>query len=392
VDTSFGDAGVVVLQSGAVQPGWAMRCYISLCQGGGLLVAESVYDLIHLNDIAVVHLLESGSTDAAFGTGGVFRVDIANGSDDTPTGISSAANGDILVGGVVGWRDTLLLRLTPSGARSLTFGSNGLVVVRSWATPGATHAMFERPDGSILLSSGDQLKRISVGGVIDTAFGTDGTMALLGVASNFTSGFALSARLVQPDGSVLSAGTIDSGYPTYKDVLVARNLPDGSIDTGFGTGGQVVTDLGGADDCTAAGLDPSGKLVVAGYAYPSGSASVGQKESRRLGTTAFGMGLIRYLCGPSPVVPVARVKPAVSRLSPTSGRRGITVVITGRDFGARRTTSYVKFGAARVGRYVSWSKTRIKCRVSSKAKFGKLKVIVVTAGGASSSKTFTVKR
>ena len=86
---------------------------------------------------------------------------------------------------------------------------------------------------------------------------------------------------------------------------------------------------------------------------------------------AFGMGLVRYLCGPS-----APVKPALSRLSPTSGRRGISVTLTGKNFGAKRGTSYVKFGAVKVGKYISWSKTRIKCRVPAKAKFGKLRVTV----------------
>jgi hypothetical protein len=85
-------------------------------------------------------------------------------------------------------------------------------------------------------------------------------------------------------------------------------------------------------------------------------------------------------------------RPTLTKLSPTSARRGITVTITGKNFGKRSAASYVKFGATRVGKYVSWSSTHIKCKVPAKAKFGRLQVKVITAGGTSSGKAFTVKR
>lgn len=88
----------------------------------------------------------------------------------------------------------------------------------------------------------------------------------------------------------------------------------------------------------------------------------------------------------------ASAKPVVSRLSPTAGKRGIVVTVTGKSFGARRGTSFVKFGKVKCGSYVSWSSTRIKCRVPAKAAFGRAYVKVTTAGGVSNAKTFTVKR
>jgi len=82
----------------------------------------------------------------------------------------------------------------------------------------------------------------------------------------------------------------------------------------------------------------------------------------------------------------------MTKLSPTSGRRGAIVTLTGRYFGAKRGTSYVKFGSTKCTKYVSWTGTRIKCRVPARAKFGKVKVTVVTAGDTSNARTFTVKR
>jgi len=85
-------------------------------------------------------------------------------------------------------------------------------------------------------------------------------------------------------------------------------------------------------------------------------------------------------------------KPKIVRLSPTAAKRGAIVTITGSGFGAKRATSFVKFGATKASKYVTWTKTRIKCRVPAKAKFGLLKVRVTTVVGVSNAKTFRVKR
>ena len=89
---------------------------------------------------------------------------------------------------------------------------------------------------------------------------------------------------------------------------------------------------------------------------------------------------------------VVTVKPQLVRLSPTSGKRGASVTLTGKAFGAKGKTSYVKFGATKCTKIVSWTATHIKCKVPAKARFGRLKVTVVTVGGASAAKTFNVKR
>ena len=89
----------------------------------------------------------------------------------------------------------------------------------------------------------------------------------------------------------------------------------------------------------------------------------------------------------------AQPKPAITKLKPTSGKRKATVTITGTGFGAvRSATSYVKFGAKKCATYTSWNSTTIKCKVPKKAAFGRVKVCVTTAGGASNTKNFTVKR
>jgi len=87
-----------------------------------------------------------------------------------------------------------------------------------------------------------------------------------------------------------------------------------------------------------------------------------------------------------------KVEPLLSTLSPTAGRRGVIVTITGTGFCASRGTSHVRFGTMKCGTYVSWTSTRIRCRVPAKAVFGGLSVRVTTTGGTSNAKTFTVRR
>jgi hypothetical protein len=89
---------------------------------------------------------------------------------------------------------------------------------------------------------------------------------------------------------------------------------------------------------------------------------------------------------------VYRLSPTITKLNPTSGKRGAVVTISGAFFGARRGASCVEFGSTKCRRYVSWSDDRIICRVPAKATLGKTKVTVRTAAGASNKRVFSVKR
>src|SRR5207302_7755525 len=69
----------------------------------------------------------------------------------------------------------------------------------------------------------------------------------------------------QPDGKLVVAGYVDLTGP-YNFAL-ARYRPDGALDTGFGSGGKVITGFGGASAAASGiALQPDGKLVVAGNA------------------------------------------------------------------------------------------------------------------------------
>src|SRR5439155_8699659 len=110
-----------------------------------------------------------------------------------------------------------------------------------------------RADGSVDLTFGS-------GGRVVTDFGGDDTA------------FALA---VQPDGKIVVAG-VSTGGGTM-DFALARYDSDGALDTTFGSGGRVVTDLGGNggnggnDEAFALVVQPDGRLVAAGASTAAGS-------------------------------------------------------------------------------------------------------------------------
>src|SRR5438045_6130575 len=112
-------------------------------------------------------------------------------------------------------------------------------------------------------------RRLFSAGELDTAF-AGGT-----VNRGFIPGDELAFSIaLQSDGKVLIAGRADSGGASGNDFALARFNADGSVDTTFGSGGMVVTNMGSASDSiNAIAIQSDGKIVVAGDVEGSFSAT-----------------------------------------------------------------------------------------------------------------------
>src|SRR5205823_4464860 len=109
--------------------------------------------------------------------------------------------------------------------------------------------------------------RYNANGSLDTSFGPGGR-----VLTDFSgSGGHDDAHAVesQGDGQIRAAGI--SGGGRY-DVELTRYNHNGSLDTSCGSGGKVLTDIGGTlEGAHAVAIEKDGKIVAAGSSNASGS-------------------------------------------------------------------------------------------------------------------------
>jgi uncharacterized delta-60 repeat protein len=120
-------------------------------------------------------------------------------------------------------------------------------------------------------------RRLFAAGDLDALFGSSGvTLQDLRARDDFAF-----ATAIQPDGKILVAGKASTGTSTGNDFAVVRFNPNGTLDTTFGTGGIVVTDVGSTSDvANAIAIQSSGKIVLVG-------------ESR-VGTAQPDFAMVRY--------------------------------------------------------------------------------------------------
>jgi uncharacterized delta-60 repeat protein len=192
-------------------------------------------------------------------------------------------------------------------------------------------------------------RRLLSGGLPDPSFGSGGKVFTPFFGSRID---VVASSVAQPDGRVIVAGT--SGNPGEEDFALARFNANGTIDTTFGTSGQVRTDLGGGDTVRNVTLQADGKILVAGWSDEPGTtaAAVARYNANGSLDTTFGVGgvvrihpstinyaeVVRSLAGGKILVGgytgvpeygsgdflVARLT-ATGALDPTFGTGGITI-------------------------------------------------------------------
>ncbi len=123
-----------------------------------------------------------------------------------------------------------------------------------------------------------RVARFEPNGAPDVTFGTGGK-ASVGFSTGTDKAWS---ALIQSDGAIVVAGHagVTSPLGPDNDFAVARFTPEGRLDTSFGDGGKVTSNIAGRTDlAVAAALQPDGKIVLAG---------------RVTGTSVEDCGLARY--------------------------------------------------------------------------------------------------
>lgn len=285
-DPSFGVDGKVLALSA-----FSFRAFAAALQADGKIVlagssGPSTAFREHLIDVGVARFHADGSLDTSFGNGGVVITNVFN-NEDRATAVAVLPDGRILVGGFArtfgfgNHYEFLLARYLADGQRDPTFGVNGLRTTDFFGSWDFVHALAVQPDGKIVatgevkfsplvnLSSNYMsvgLARYHPDGQLDLSFGEGGKVhtEFFDEQGNVQHA-AASSMVLQPEGKILIGGHVQRDDQTRRrNVILARYLPDGSLDPRFGTAGRVETDLGRVDDVgNSLLLQPDGKIVVA---------------------------------------------------------------------------------------------------------------------------------
>jgi uncharacterized delta-60 repeat protein len=233
-------------------------------------------------DIVLARYNSDGSIDTSFGSAGQVVTNI--GFQDGASSIALQSTGKIVVAGYTlnaagSETDFTLVRYNSDGSIDTSFGTNGVVTTDIVVNDTAT-SMTMQSDGKIVVAgfgddhgseSGSQtdfvLVRYNSDGTIDTGFGKDGKV----ITDIFGNDDKACSTRVLSSGTIIVVGSTVT--ETGTDIALVCYKSDGTLDTSFGGDGIVTTDISadglGAEYANSVAVQSTGKIVVAGNSHPS---------------------------------------------------------------------------------------------------------------------------
>lgn len=288
LDPTFGIGGKVStpLGSGYSQANALIR------QPDGRLVAAGRASTGDKSTLALVRYTADGRLDPTFGSGGMVTTPLSS-SDARAYALVLQPDGKLVAAGTTATHGQLvLLRYATDGQPDATFGSGGRATAPGSAGDATAYALVRQPDGKLVAAGSTlvqgkyhfALVRYTPNGHLDHTFGTGGQVTtLVGGADQ------INALVIQPDGKLVAAGNVTEGGGRSDFVLV-RYGPDGRLDQTFGAHGKATTQVSvGFAAANALVLQPDGNLVAAGYTDPDGHFVLVRYTSNGRLDPTFGM-------------------------------------------------------------------------------------------------------
>lgn len=147
------------------------------------------------------------------------------------------------------------------------FGTNGIATTQISSQRNTMNATAVQADGKVLVAGqvgGDSVKNMGVtrfnpDGTVETTFGTNGQLII-----NFPNAQSFVRKIaIQPDGKIILGGyTFNTSFSG--DFVAVRLNPDGSYDSSFGNNGIAVLDNGQSEVSIAMTLLSDGRIILAG--------------------------------------------------------------------------------------------------------------------------------
>lgn len=213
----------------------------------------------------------AGDLDPTFGSGGVQILNLSPYTSDFGLDTVVQPDGKIVIAGVRhDWptSDGVLVRLNPDGSLDSSFDGDGIVALDALGYEQLDfRALTLQSDGKIVATGSQHswgqstsmglIARFMPDGSLDTSFGSGGVV-LTAIQPNDIA--------VQNDGKIVIGGSVDGPNPSLwsPSPAAARFLADGSIDTSFSSDGVAVGPIDSSEALTLL-IQPDGKILLGGY-------------------------------------------------------------------------------------------------------------------------------
>ncbi|MBS0444402.1 MAG: hypothetical protein JSR59_00490 [Proteobacteria bacterium] len=300
LDATFGSGGIVTTSF----PGQGSYASALALQSDGKIIAAGT-DYVDFSsedssdtDFALARYNADGTPDATFGQGGQVTTDFDGYNDDVFSVLVQPDGRIVAVGSAknpTNYYDFALARYASDGTLDTSFGRAGKVRT-DFGQHGFDQARSAvlQPDGRIVaagfaitLNGAHQnfaVARYGANGLLDRTFANGGKRQI-----DFGS-CCQSANevLLQGDGKLVVVGYPNS-ESTDSDFTLARLVPNGALDAGFGSGGKVRTSFGDLNGgANGAALQPDGRIVAVGFQATDTPRSAQFAIARYLGGAAAG--------------------------------------------------------------------------------------------------------
>jgi uncharacterized delta-60 repeat protein len=267
LDNTFGIGGQVVTDFGGGL--FDVSTAIQIQPDGKIIAAGYVSTVFSYGaDFAIARYNSNGTLDNTFGTGGKVITPVDT-NYDYGTSVVLQSDGKIILAGysLIGGIEVFsIVRYNNNGTLDNTFGSSGIVVTQVAAFNNRARAVKLQSDGKIIVggdaNSSFGLVRYNIDGSLDNTFGSGGIVnSSFGPSSDVAYSIA-----IQNDNKILLCGY--HYYNTEFDFELARYNTNGTLDSTFGVGGNIVTSVGtGQEIGLSMTLQNDGKILIGGYSF-----------------------------------------------------------------------------------------------------------------------------
>jgi len=310
------------LPDGSLDTGFGIGGYTDLSGLGANLVLQPDGKILVGGISGVARLTSTGALDPTFDGDGIATLDS---SVFFPVGgVAIDRNGKIVVAGERGIQGFEVFRLNENGSLDLSFNTSGIQYIsfdtKAQGPPVKIAFEYDQDDPNndkivvagtaqhniydefgIVGTTGSDfaVARLNANGQLDTTFGSNGQSLIDFPGTVFPPNVIddydhLQGLVVQPDGTIFLGGWHQSLDNSRSELEMVRLRSDGQLDTRFGSGGKVFTELGLMDVQDFA-IQPDGKILAATLSKDFQTSQDNQTVSLRFNAngsldTSFGTG------------------------------------------------------------------------------------------------------